>query len=97
MDAAIEHLAANRKLERVATYKQIQGLSNQIQHLTSGKLSIADFSMPRPDARGREWMCCRHGPSDVYVRVMSNVCVCLWLIFLKFIYSALTQPFLSLS
>ena len=52
MDAAIEQLAANRKLERVATYRQIQGLSNQIRHLTSGKLTIDDFSMP-PDSQVR--------------------------------------------
>jgi len=52
MDEAIELLAANRKLERVSTYKQMQGLSNQISHLTSGKLTIDDFSMP-PDSQVR--------------------------------------------
>ena len=52
MYADIEQLAADGKLERVATYRQMQGLSNQIRHLTSGKLTIDDFSMP-PDSQVR--------------------------------------------
>ena len=52
MDEIITKLAADRKLERVSTYRQMQGLSNQIWHLTSGQLTIDDFMLP-PDSQVR--------------------------------------------
>ena len=40
--------AANEeKLDKVATYRRLQCLSNQTRQLISGKLTIDDFSMPR--------------------------------------------------
>ena len=39
-------LAVQVKLERVATYRQLQGYSNQIYQVTDGKLSLDDFRIP---------------------------------------------------
>ena len=50
-DAELEEdlapLAAERKLERVATYRQLQGYSMKISCITKGVLSLADFTMPQ--------------------------------------------------
>ena len=39
-------LSANRKLERVAAFRQLQGLSHAIHCLTSGRLNIDAFHLP---------------------------------------------------
>ena len=39
-------LAAERKLERVATYRQLQGYSNQIRWASDDKLTLKDFMPP---------------------------------------------------
>ena len=42
----MEEYVAARKLERVAAYRQLQGISKQIHLLTKNKLSIASYTLP---------------------------------------------------
>ena len=46
MEDDISDIAARRKLERVASYRQLQGYSNQIHQLSKCQLTIDDFSLP---------------------------------------------------
>ena len=43
-------LSARRKLDRVAAFRQLQGLSHMVHHLTDGRMSINAFRLP-PDVR----------------------------------------------
>ena len=46
MDSRIKQLAAEHKLQRVASFRQLQGISNQVSLLSGGSRSIADFVVP---------------------------------------------------
>ena len=46
MPDEVAEAAVARKLVRVAAFRQLQGLSLQLQHLTSGRLTIDSFVLP---------------------------------------------------
>lgn len=43
LDGAVEVLAAERKLQRTSAYGLLQALSNQVKHLTKGRMTICNF------------------------------------------------------
>ena len=59
LDTGMETLRQERKLDRVSAYRQLQGISNQIYHLSGGLHKIDTFQLPsdsnvRPVAQGEE-------------------------------------------
>ena len=46
MDETELKYAAKHKLERVAAWRQLQGYSNQLRGVTSGRVNMKSFSMP---------------------------------------------------
>ena len=47
MDTALETFRQRKKLERVAAYRQVQGLSHQLFHLTNKRCKIDVFKLPQ--------------------------------------------------
>ena len=52
MDPGIERLAAERRVDRLASYRLLQALSNQLKHLTNGNVNLASFLVDESSPSG---------------------------------------------
>ena len=52
MDPGIERLAAERRVDRLASYRLLQALSNQLKHLANGNVNLASFLVDESSPSG---------------------------------------------
>ena len=70
----VEERRAQHKLERVASFRQLQGISKQVNLLTSGRLTADSFELPatcnvRPVGANEKREVVNHGERNLHVVV----------------------------